>query len=117
VNDTADRPMRRIATDSVEAKRDILKGVSARRSPAMPLYAIGEHEPVIDPTAFVHPEAVVIGNVTIGPESTVWPSAVLRGDRTAPSFTAPLTWTRSSATGARSATASTSRGARSRTNA
>lgn len=46
----------------------------------MPLYAIGEHEPVIDPTAFIHPDAVVIGNVTIGPESTVWPGAVLRGD-------------------------------------
>jgi carbonic anhydrase/acetyltransferase-like protein (isoleucine patch superfamily) len=28
----------------------------------------------------VHPDATVIGNVTIGPESTVWPQAVLRGD-------------------------------------
>lgn len=46
----------------------------------MPLYAIGEHEPVIDPTAFVHPEAVIIGSVTVGPESSVWPTAVLRGD-------------------------------------
>ncbi len=46
----------------------------------MPLYAIGEQEPTIDPAAFVHPDAVVIGNVTIGPESTVWPTAVLRGD-------------------------------------
>ncbi len=46
----------------------------------MPLYAIGEHEPTIDDTAFVHPEAVIIGDVTIGPESTVWPGAVLRGD-------------------------------------
>jgi carbonic anhydrase/acetyltransferase-like protein (isoleucine patch superfamily) len=36
--------------------------------------------PTIDPTAFVHPDAVVIGDVTIGPESTVWPTAVLRGD-------------------------------------
>jgi carbonic anhydrase/acetyltransferase-like protein (isoleucine patch superfamily) len=36
--------------------------------------------PQIDPTAFVHPDATVIGNVTIGPESTVWPQAVLRGD-------------------------------------
>ncbi len=46
----------------------------------MPLYAIGEHEPQIDPTAFVHPDAVIIGRVVIGPESTVWPGAVLRGD-------------------------------------
>jgi carbonic anhydrase/acetyltransferase-like protein (isoleucine patch superfamily) len=46
----------------------------------MPLYAIGEREPTIDPTAFVHPDAIVIGDVTIAAESTVWPTAVLRGD-------------------------------------
>ena len=46
----------------------------------MAIYVIGDREPVIDPTAFVHPDAVVIGRVEIGPESTVWPGAVLRGD-------------------------------------
>jgi len=46
----------------------------------MPIYAIGAVEPRIDPTAYVHPDAVVIGDVTIGAESTIWPSAVLRGD-------------------------------------
>jgi carbonic anhydrase/acetyltransferase-like protein (isoleucine patch superfamily) len=46
----------------------------------MPLYAIDDREPQIDPTAFVHPDAVLIGSVVIGPESSVWPSAVLRGD-------------------------------------
>lgn len=46
----------------------------------MPLYAIGDRQPTIDPAAFVHPEAVIIGAVTIGPESSVWPCAVLRGD-------------------------------------
>ena len=46
----------------------------------MPLYALGSAEPDISPSAFVHPEATVIGNVTIGPESTIWPQAVLRGD-------------------------------------
>ena len=46
----------------------------------MPIYALGDVEPDIDPTAYVHPDAVVIGEVTIGPESSVWPSAVLRGD-------------------------------------
>ena len=46
----------------------------------MPVYALGERVPNIDPTAFVHPDAVVIGQVTIGPESSVWPGAVLRGD-------------------------------------
>ena len=46
----------------------------------MPLYALGDRVPSIDPTAFVHPDAVIIGDVTIGPESTVWPAAVLRVD-------------------------------------
>jgi carbonic anhydrase/acetyltransferase-like protein (isoleucine patch superfamily) len=44
------------------------------------IYAIGDLEPDIDPTAFVHPQATVIGNVRIGPNSSVWPQAVLRGD-------------------------------------
>ena len=46
----------------------------------MPIYALGEHEPDIDSSAFVHPDAVVIGQVRIGPEASVWPCAVLRGD-------------------------------------
>lgn len=46
----------------------------------MPIYAIGAIEPTIDSTAYVHPDAVVIGDVTLGPESSVWPTAVLRGD-------------------------------------
>jgi len=46
----------------------------------VPIYALGERMPAIDPSAFVHPDAVVIGDVRIGPESSVWPTAVLRGD-------------------------------------
>ena len=46
----------------------------------MPVYAIGDRRPSIDPTAFVHPDAVIIGDVTIGPESSIWPTTVLRGD-------------------------------------
>ena len=46
----------------------------------MPIYALGDLEPDIDETAFVHPDAVVIGRVRIGPEASVWPGAVLRGD-------------------------------------
>src|SRR3954470_4560769 len=46
----------------------------------MPIYALGDQVPTIDPTAYVHPDAVIIGSVTIGPESSVWPNAVLRGD-------------------------------------
>ena len=46
----------------------------------MPVYALGDLEPRIDPTAFVHPDAVVIGDVEIGAESSIWPGTVLRGD-------------------------------------
>jgi carbonic anhydrase/acetyltransferase-like protein (isoleucine patch superfamily) len=46
----------------------------------MPIYALGSYEPEIHPMAFVHPDAVVIGRVRIGPEASVWPCAVLRGD-------------------------------------
>ena len=46
----------------------------------MPIYALGSCEPDIHETAFVHPDAVVIGRVRIGPEASVWPCAVLRGD-------------------------------------
>jgi carbonic anhydrase/acetyltransferase-like protein (isoleucine patch superfamily) len=46
----------------------------------MAIYALGEAVPNVDPAAYVHPDAVVIGEVTIGPESSIWPGAVLRGD-------------------------------------
>ncbi len=46
----------------------------------MAIYQLGPLVPAIDPDAYIHPDAVVIGDVTIGAGSTVWPSAVLRGD-------------------------------------
>ncbi len=46
----------------------------------MPTYALGDVAPRIHPEAFVHPDAVVIGDVEVGARSSVWPSAVLRGD-------------------------------------
>ena len=46
----------------------------------MSLYALGDRVPRINPSAFVHPDAIIIGDVTVGPESSVWPAAVLRGD-------------------------------------
>jgi carbonic anhydrase/acetyltransferase-like protein (isoleucine patch superfamily) len=36
--------------------------------------------PTVDPTAFVAPTAVLIGDVEVGPESSIWFGAVLRGD-------------------------------------
>lgn len=44
------------------------------------LQRLGEHAPQIDPRAYVHPRAVLIGRVTIGAESSVWPNTTLRGD-------------------------------------
>jgi len=44
------------------------------------VYALGDRTPEIHPSAYIHPDAVVIGSVWIGPESSVWPGAVLRGD-------------------------------------
>lgn len=39
-----------------------------------------DFEPQIDESAWVHAAATVIGRVRIGPESSIWPAAVLRGD-------------------------------------
>jgi len=46
----------------------------------VPLYAFEDHEPRIDPSAFVHPDAVIIGAATVGPQASIWPGAVLRAD-------------------------------------
>jgi carbonic anhydrase/acetyltransferase-like protein (isoleucine patch superfamily) len=46
----------------------------------VPIYALGEREPDIHPDAYVHPDAVVIGGVTLGAFASLWPAAVLRGD-------------------------------------
>ena len=46
----------------------------------MAVYALGDLVPHIAPDAFVHPEAVVIGAVTIGAQASIWPAAVLRAD-------------------------------------
>lgn len=44
------------------------------------VYAIDGITPVVDPTAFVHPSAVLIGDVIVGPGAYVGPLASLRGD-------------------------------------
>lgn len=38
------------------------------------------HCPSIDPTAYVDPDACVIGQVALGPDVSIWPGAVARGD-------------------------------------
>ena len=46
----------------------------------MPCYRYEGLTPVVDPTAFVHPTAVLIGDVHVGPGCYVGPGASLRGD-------------------------------------
>ncbi|MGZ4556527.1 MAG: gamma carbonic anhydrase family protein [Mycobacteriaceae bacterium] len=46
----------------------------------MPIYQLDGPKPRIHPAAFIHPDAVIIGDVTIGSQSSVWAGAVLRAD-------------------------------------
>ncbi|MEI2777943.1 MAG: gamma carbonic anhydrase family protein [Tetrasphaera sp.] len=46
----------------------------------MPIYALGDLVPTLHPSAFIHPDAVVIGDVRMAAESSAWPTAVLRAD-------------------------------------
>jgi carbonic anhydrase/acetyltransferase-like protein (isoleucine patch superfamily) len=39
--------------------------------------------PTIHPTAYLHPAAIVLGEVTLGARVSVWPTAVIRGDTAA----------------------------------
>ncbi len=41
---------------------------------------LGDRRPVVDPTAWVAPGAVVVGDVRLGASASVWYAAVLRGD-------------------------------------
>jgi len=46
----------------------------------MAIYQLGDLVPEIDPTAFIAPEATIIGKVIVGTYSTVWAGVVIRGD-------------------------------------
>jgi phenylacetic acid degradation protein len=47
---------------------------------SLTVYSIDGVTPVVDPTAFVHPTAVLIGDVIVGPGCYIGPLASLRGD-------------------------------------
>jgi phenylacetic acid degradation protein len=47
---------------------------------SLTVYAINGVTPVVDPTAYVHPSAVLIGDVIVGPRCYIGPVASLRGD-------------------------------------
>ncbi len=44
------------------------------------IYKFNNFIPVVDPTSFVHPQAVVTGNVIIGKHVYIGPGAAVRGD-------------------------------------
>jgi len=46
----------------------------------MPISSYRNSHPTLGPRAYVDPSAVVIGRVTLGEDSSVWPTAVIRGD-------------------------------------
>ena len=63
------------------ARRSARSASTPSSSPRlMTLYALDGFAPVVHPTAWVHPDATVIGRVELGPEVSIWPQAVLRGD-------------------------------------
>jgi len=80
-----------MAIADIESDRNAQTGVSeqqpstleAARSRAMYLrtYAAGGRVPVIDAAAAVHPTAVLIGDVWIGPDCWIGPNATLRADQ------------------------------------
>lgn len=47
---------------------------------ALTVYSINGVTPVVDPTAYVHPSAVLIGDVIVGAGCYIGPCASLRGD-------------------------------------
>lgn len=46
----------------------------------MAVRSFENHSPIIDSSAFIDPTALVLGDVVIGRDSSVWPMAVIRGD-------------------------------------
>jgi len=46
----------------------------------VPIYAIGDRVPEIHESAYIHPEATIIGSAVVGPDASVWPHAVIRAD-------------------------------------
>ncbi len=67
-------------TDRADGGAAAPDGTGTAAVPGVLVAAIGGHEPRIDPSAFAAPTSVVLGDVTMGPRSSVWYHTVLRGD-------------------------------------
>src|SRR3989449_9268786 len=46
----------------------------------MPAYPLGPKKPRIHRSAILAPNCMIIGDVVIGPRTSIWPGAVIRGD-------------------------------------
>lgn len=46
----------------------------------MPIYQLGDDAPVVPPSAYVAPNATLIGKVRLGERTTVWFNVVIRAD-------------------------------------
>jgi carbonic anhydrase/acetyltransferase-like protein (isoleucine patch superfamily) len=46
----------------------------------MPQYRLGDKAPSVDASAFVAPDATLVGDVRMGPQASIWFQAVARGD-------------------------------------
>ena len=52
-----------------------------RKQQSMAVFSLSEDRPTISETAFIAPNATVIGQVRLGDGVSVWPGAVIRGDK------------------------------------
>jgi carbonic anhydrase/acetyltransferase-like protein (isoleucine patch superfamily) len=75
--------MRDVTRDAVRQVADAVRPVEGGNAPGHPGARLepflGVH-PRIAPTVYLAPGSTVMGDVSIGDESSVWPGAVLRGD-------------------------------------
>jgi carbonic anhydrase/acetyltransferase-like protein (isoleucine patch superfamily) len=46
----------------------------------MSIYQLGDDAPTIPASAYVSPEATLIGKVILGEDASIWPGVVIRGD-------------------------------------
>ncbi|MEY2632472.1 MAG: hypothetical protein RIR00_1126 [Pseudomonadota bacterium] len=46
----------------------------------MPIYSLPQRQPQIDPSAWIAPNATLIGDIRLAPNSSIWWNAVIRGD-------------------------------------
>jgi carbonic anhydrase/acetyltransferase-like protein (isoleucine patch superfamily) len=60
--------------------REIVKIKIQNTRIAMPIRRFKDHLPTIPQSAWVDPSAVIIGDVTLGEDVSVWPHAAIRGD-------------------------------------